>query len=524
MIAIAIGAAMLSSASAICAPYVLSRAIDRLADDGPDSIRAVTYLLYSVLVGVSLTAQQATQYAVFISAERLAYMTDSEFFRRIISKTSSFFATFNPAEIQAASLRGRQGLTALVQLALGVILPGIIQILITIWTLSALINALIGGVIAIYGLISIVLTIVSVRRVRPFLERAVEASQANARFFGNVIDVIEAIRYFRAHRWIYGIFNDNAVASRDNLRAYAMQRVFVSALMGILLTIQFFISLTFIIPMYYRGGISIGNIVLFNALLVQLNQPFEMMAHAIEALTRSRNELAPLATMWAEPEERAKAETLEFVPQHARISFENVSFRYGNGRGVECINFLAGPGRMTFLTGKTGSGKTTIFKIILKSIEPDHGRVLVDGVDINLIDRSSWLNAVSIVPQEIVLLNASVKDNILLGRLYDESRLRGALQGASFASLMSALPDGLETMVGERGLRLSGGERQRIAVARALYGNPKILLLDEASSALDEVTERDIMEHIRVLAQDVTVLAITHRQSMITDADNVIRL
>ncbi|WP_261318098.1 ATP-binding cassette domain-containing protein [Rhizobium leguminosarum] len=193
-------------------------------------------------------------------------------------------------------------------------------------------------------------------------------------------------------------------------------------------------------------------------------------------------------------------------------------------RGVDNISFAAGRGGITFLVGGTGAGKSTIFKLALKSIEPDHGRILIDGVDLLTIDRADWYSAVAVVPQDIVLLNESLKDNILLGRPYDEERLHQAARKAAIFSFIRDLPDGFETTVGERGLKLSGGERQRIAVARALYGNPTILLLDEASSALDETTERDIMEHIRLLAREVTVLAITHRRSVITEADKVVKL
>ncbi|WYL64472.1 ATP-binding cassette domain-containing protein (plasmid) [Bradyrhizobium ottawaense] len=123
-----------------------------------------------------------------------------------------------------------------------------------------------------------------------------------------------------------------------------------------------------------------------------------------------------------------------------------------------------------------------------------------------------------------MLLNESLADNILLGRPRDEVRLRGASKEAAILPLIEALPEGLETTVGERGSKVSGGERQRVAIARALYGQPAILLLDEASSALDERTERDIMDHIRTLAKDVTVLAITHRRGVISTSDVVVDL
>ena len=279
-----------------------------------------------------------------------------------------------------------------------------------------------------------------------------------------------------------------------------------------------------LLPRYEAGALTIGNIVLFNTLLLQLNMPFEMIAHAIDDVARSRAALTPLARMWAAPEERQLSHAPAFVPSNGQIAFEDVGFRYDNDRGVDGVRFTAERGAITFLVGETGSGKSTVFKLALKSIEPTSGRILVDGTDLADIDRVDWYAAVAIVPQDVVLLNESLADNILLGRPRDDRRLRTTADKAAILSFIDALPDAFETTIGERGLKLSGGERQRIAIARALYGNPAILFLDEASSALDEATERDIMEHIRALAREVTVLAITHRRSVIAATDNLVSL
>lgn len=228
--------------------------------------------------------------------------------------------------------------------------------------------------------------------------------------------------------------------------------------------------------------------------------------------------------MWTAPEERQASHASTFIPNDGRIVFEDVGYVYGNGRGVKNVSFAAERGSITFLVGETGSGKSTIFKLALKSIEPEQGRILVDGINLATIDRTDWYSTVAVVPQDVVLLNESLSDNILLGRPLNDVRLRRSAEKAAILDFIVALPDGFETKVGERGLKLSGGERQRIAIARALYGDPAILFLDEASSALDEATERDIMEHIRLLAYDVTVITITHRRSVIARTDSVIDL
>ncbi len=249
-----------------------------------------------------------------------------------------------------------------------------------------------------------------------------------------------------------------------------------------------------------------------------------MVSQTMDSLARARAQLIPLARMWQAPEEDQSPHAQGFLPSEGRITFNNVGYAYGNGRGIDRISFAAHRGAITFIVGETGSGKSTIFKLALKSIEPDTGRILVDDVDLAQIARADWYGTIAVVPQDVALLNESLADNIILGRGHDGARLREVAEKAAILSFIDALPDGFETTVGERGLKLSGGERQRIAIARALYGRPTVLFLDEASSALDDATERDIMDHVRTLVDDVTVLAITHRRAILADGDNVVDL
>lgn len=513
-----------SSAASVAAPYLFSRLVDRLPQEGALSALVWGFVIYAVLLGVASALQHMVQYLSFMSAENLGFITATRFFERILKKTSAFFVEHNPAEIQNASSRGRGALTTLVQLGLIVFIPGATQILLTLVTLGALINAEVAGIVVVYGVSAVTLTLISTRRARVFLDKAIEAGQENARFVGNAMNAMETLRHFGSHNWMSRRFTAKAQEVRDNWRAYVLQRVGFIALLAFGLTIQFAVTFLLLLPRYETGVLSIGDLVLFNTLLLQLNMPFEMIAHAIDDVARSRAALGPLATMWDAPEERQVSHAPSFVPREGRIVFEKIGYAYGNGRGVKDIDFVAERGSITFLVGETGSGKSTVFKLALKSIEPEAGRILVDGVDLAEIDRADWYGTVAVVPQDVVLLNESLADNILLGRPRDEARLRRAAEKAAILPFIEALTEGFQTKVGERGLKLSGGERQRIAIARALYGEPAILFLDEASSALDEATERDIMKHLRMLARDVTVLAITHRRTVIAETDKVINL
>ncbi|MCP3402873.1 ABC transporter ATP-binding protein [Bradyrhizobium sp. CCGB20] len=516
--------ALISSASSVAGPYVFSCLIDRLPRSEDMSAVAWGFAGYAVLVGVASALQRMLQYLSFMAAENLGFIAATRFFDRILRKTAAVFLECNPAEIQSAAARGRSALTTLVQLGIVVFVPASMQLLLTLVTLGALLNIQIAAIVAIYGAIAIALTWISTRQARAFLDAAVEAGQENARFVGNVLNAMDTLRHFGSHSWMNERFMIRAREVRDNWRVYVLQRLLYIAVLGFAVALQFAVTLLFLIPEYHAGAVTIGDMVLFSTLLLQLNMPFETVARAISDVARSRADLIPLGRLWAAPEERQASHAHDFKPSAGQLSFESIGYAYDNGRGVTNVSFKAGRGGITFLVGETGSGKSTIFKLALKSIEPDYGRILVDGADIASVDRADWYAAVAVVPQDVMLLNESLANNILLGRPRDEVRLRRASKEAAILPLIEALPEGFETTVGERGLKLSGGERQRVAIARALYGQPAILLLDEASSALDERTERDIMDHIRTLAEDVTVLAITHRRGVISSSDVVVDL
>jgi len=514
---------VLSSLATVAAPYLFSRLIDRLPSDGVSAL-AGGFVLYAVMLGAGSALQNTVQYLSFLSGENLGFITSTRYFTRLLKKTNSFFLDHNAAELQVAGEKGRGALKIVVQLGLVAFIPSALQIVLTLVTLGALINLQVVLIVLVYGAVAVTLSAIATRRARIHREAAVEAGQQNARFVGNAMNAMETLRQFGGSAWMVQRFEQKARSVRDSWRAYVLQRIGFIALLGAGLAVEFIVTFQLLLPRYQSGALSIGDIVLFNLLLLQLNMPFEMIARSIDDVARSWSMLGPLSTLWAAPEEQQVADAQRFAGEGGRLEFQQVSHRYGNGRGVSDVSFEAERGGINFLIGPTGAGKSTLFKLALKSIDPQRGRILVDGVDLSRIDRAAWHAAVAVVPQDVILLNESLADNILLGRTRDDDRLRHAARKASILPLIEALPEGLETTVGERGLKLSGGERQRIAIARALYGEPAILFLDEASSALDEAIEREIMGHIRALANDVTVVAITHRRAIVSPADRVIEL
>ena len=205
--------------------------------------------------------------------------------------------------------------------------------------------------------------------------------------------------------------------------------------------------------------------------------------------------------------------------------FEAVSFGFGKKAVLDRASLDIPANGLTVITGASGAGKTTLTDLLLGLQEPAGGRILLDGRPLTEIDLQAWRSMVGYVPQDLILFHDSVLANVTLGdpKLGPDEAKR-ALEAAGAWEFVSALPEGLETIVGEKGTKLSGGQRQRIALARALAGQPKLLILDEVTSALDPETERDICRNIDALSHDMTILAITHREAWTEIAERAYRL
>lgn len=519
-----VAAAFAASICAVAVPYVFSRLVDHLYSVDAATLLFSGFGLYAVLRGVTLSLSYCVNFLAIISAENLNYTASTAFFDRIASKRTEFFVQHNPAEIQAARENGERAIYILVQLLLMVFVPGTAQIAFSLILLGVTISLEVALIVVAYGLLFVLATYLANRSSRPFLTSAVEAGQDNAKFSGGAIQAIETLRYFGGDKWAAAEFERRAGQIRSSWRRWAHLRIKYAFLFGAGLSVQLAVTVLALLPSYTRGELSVGQIVLINTLLMQLNMPFEMIGSAIDDVTRSYARLLPFARIWCAPEERECPASPPLRLERGTIVFDRVFFSYGRSGGIEDVSFTAERGRLNFIIGETGSGKSTLLKIALKSLDPDKGQIIVDGTDLAVISREQWYSTIGVVPQETILLNDTVAANIALGRPHDVEKLNQAVARASLGPFLEKQPIGLATVVGERGLRLSGGERQRIAIARAFYGDPAFLFLDEASSALDEVTEKEIMGELRELAADVTVVAITHRKAIIAPDDAVVEL
>jgi ATP-binding cassette subfamily B protein len=277
----------------------------------------------------------------------------------------------------------------------------------------------------------------------------------------------------------------------------------------------------------FVGAVSLGTIVAFTTLQTRLFWPVgSLLSVQIDAQTS----LALFDRVFEYldlPVEIVESEdAVDLPPCRGDLAFEDVWFRYEQGAWIlEDVSFEVPAGTTTAVVGETGSGKTTFGYLVARLYDVERGRVTIDGIDIRGATLSSLARTIGVVSQETYLFHASIKDNLRFAKPEaSDEEIEEAARAARIHDLIASLPDGYDTIVGERGYRFSGGEKQRMAIARTILRNPPVLVLDEATSALDTQTERAVQEALDLLAEDRTTIAIAHRLSTIRDADQIVVL
>ena len=272
------------------------------------------------------------------------------------------------------------------------------------------------------------------------------------------------------------------------------------------------------------GDMTIGDLVLVNALMLQLFVPMNMLGIVYRQITYSLADMDLLAKLLEEsPEVQDQPNAGALKISNGAIRFDHVSFSYTPERKIlDNVSLEIKPGEKVAVVGPSGSGKSTIARLLFRFYDVSEGGIYVDGENIADCSQDSLRSHVSMVPQDTMLFNETIRFNVQYGNPQaSEQELQQAVSLANLDKLIAKLPDGLDTVVGERGLKLSGGEVQRVAIARAILKKPKIIVFDEATSSLDTNTEVAVMKAIQKVTKNVTSLMIAHRLSTIVDADKI---
>ncbi|WP_227764365.1 ABC transporter ATP-binding protein [Zhaonella formicivorans] len=298
--------------------------------------------------------------------------------------------------------------------------------------------------------------------------------------------------------------------------------------------VQLFASLSFLIVLGYGGylilrqEVSLGDFVALNGYLAMLIWPMMAMGWVFSIIERGKASMQRINTiLQTEPQIKDAPNALAIKKAQGLIEFKSLSFSYNNTSrpALQNIELKILPGQTLGIVGRTGSGKSTLVNLLLRSYDPPDGSIWLDGLDIKKLTLQSLREQFGYVPQDSFLFSASIRSNILFGRPdADEQKLAEAVRISRLENDLASFPQGLETIIGERGVTLSGGQKQRVAIARAILADPPVLILDDAMSAVDTKTEEAILQNLKRIRQGKTTVMIAHRISTVQHADQIIFL
>ena len=421
--------------------------------------------------------------------------------------------------------RGSRGISFLLNFMLFNILPTLLEIgLVAIILLS---NYDIWFSIIIFSTLVayIALTLVVTER-RMIFRRTMNDmdSKANTRAIDSLLNY-ETVKYFGNESWEAERYDEHLkkweTAAVRNQTSLAALNAGQSGIIAIGVTLLMLLASDGVV----KGSMSLGDLVLVNAFMLQLYMPLHFLGFVYREIKHSLADMEKMFALLTEREEiKDKSDALDLVQGDASVRFENVNFSYESNRQILFnMSFDIPAGHNIAVVGHSGSGKSTISRLLFRFYEVTSGRILVNDQDISNITQKSLRATVGIVPQDTVLFNESIYYNIAYGR--PEASCEEVFQAAKSAHIhdfIESLPEKYKTTVGERGLKLSGGEKQRVAIARAILKGPKILIFDEATSALDSRSEKAIQGELKRIAANRTTLTIAHRLSTIADADQIL--
>ena len=505
----------------LCGPIAFKYLIDHL-EKTPS---VFPFIILIGFVAIRILAQifnELRDYTFNIVTQRIFREISVTVFDHLHSLSLAFHLNRQTGGLSRIIERATKSLEMISQFLMMTILPSFIEtiflsILLWIWYSPWC------SIIMIVTMITyVVFTIeVSTRRLKIVKQMNAYDSAAQTRAIDSLLN-FETVKYFSNENFEVRRFDEIQAIYEKTSRKLRGSLNVLNAGQAIIFSIGLGGMLAFAIKRAAIGAITPGDVAALFAFSLQLVMPLFNLGFAYREIKQGIVNLGEMFELLDEESDIKDAvDAKPLVYKTGKITFENVCFNYGTDRQIlKNINFEIHPGETIAFVGATGTGKSTLSRLLFRFYDPCHGRILIDEQDIKTVTQSSLRKILGMVPQDTVLFNDTLRYNIAYGAP-DSSfdQIQEAVQNAELDNFIMSLPDGLDTMVGERGLKLSGGEKQRVAIARMLLKKPKIFIFDEATSALDSTTEKRIQESLQKISLHKTTIIIAHRLSTIVDAN-----
>ncbi len=521
-----------AKAANVGVPVVLKKLVDDMTIK-PGDVHALLVLPLATLVAYGLLRLSTTMFTelrefLFARVTQRAVRTIAlKVFRHLHSLSLRFHLNRQTGGMTRDIERGTRGVSSLISYTLFNILPTLVEITLVLGYLvthyDIWFSVITFSALAIYITFTIVVT-----NWRTHFRRTMNDldSKANTKAIDSLLNY-ETVKYFgnedyEANRYDEGLqrYEKAAVKSQTSL---SLLNTGQSAIIAIAVTLILWRATQGVID----GKMTLGDLVLVNAFMIQLYIPLNFLGVIYREIKQSLADMERLFSLLNENREVDDAgHAKPLQPQGAEVRFNHVDFSYDPKRQILFdVDFTIPAGTTTAVVGHSGSGKSTLSRLLYRFYEVNSGSITIDGQDLRDITQHSLRHAIGIVPQDTVLFNDTIEYNIAYGRPgASKDEIIAAARAASIHDFIASLPDGYDTMVGERGLKLSGGEKQRVAIARTLLKDPAILIFDEATSALDSRAEQAIQAQLKEIAKSRTTMVIAHRLSTIADAQQILVL
>jgi ATP-binding cassette subfamily B protein len=530
-VVIAVSCLFLAKAANVGTPPILGYAVDSLTELS-EGINVYMLIPLALIVSYGIARIAALGFgelrnAIFskVAQNAITQLTLNTF-KHLHSLSLQFHLGRQTGAISKFIDRGTKGVNFLLTYVLFNVIPTIIEI----FLVAGILAFVYGWKYALVTLITIGLYIVvtfTVTQWRLQFRRRMNAADnaVSTKLIDSLLN-FETVKYFNNEEHEYKRLD-------ESLQEYEKESVnnqYSLSYLNIAQTVVIMTGITIMLVMsafdIREGSLTIGGFVVINAYMLQLYQPLNFFGTVYREIRQSLTDMENLFTLWEEKPNLTDSDQSASKTNQASIRFENVSFDYDERRTIiENISFEVPDGKKVALVGPTGAGKSTISRLLFRFYDPKQGAIFINNENIKDISQSSLRKMIGVVPQDTVLFNDTIYYNISYGNPEaSEEQIYEAARSADIHNFVIGLPDGYQTLVGERGLKLSGGEKQRVAIARAILKNPSIFFFDEATSALDSTTEKEIQKNLQTISQNRTTLVIAHRLSTAADADEILVL